>query len=303
MEVINEKNVLITGGTGFIGNYLVNSLKKKANLSVLTVSKEIKDVKNIKVNLRDRNGVIKAARDIDIIFHMGGEVPTPGIRDLPQKNFEVNTIGTLNILEAGRINDVQQIIFSSTMSVFGDPKYLPMDEKHKKNPNTFYGLSKLSAEECCRLYKQLYDVKITILRYSSVYGVGQNPDWVIPTFIKNGLTEKTITIFGRGENSGDFVHVKDVVRANILSVVNKKAYGEDFNIGSGKETSINELADIIRELVNLKIKIKHNHMNEGKTKRFVFDISKARTLIDYNPRYTIDDSLKEMIDNIGDRYE
>ncbi len=301
MDVLNEKNILITGGTGFIGSYLVNSLKKKANLSVLTRGREIQDVKNIKVSLENRKGVIKAARDIDIIFHMGGEVLTPRKRDLPEKNFEVNTIGTLNILEAGRINDIQQIIFSSTMSVFGNPKYLPVDEKHEKNPNTFYGLSKLSAEECCRLYTQLYDMKITILRYSSVYGLGQNPEWVIPLFIKNALTKKTIAIFGSGENSGDFTHVKDIIRANILSMMNKKAYGADFNIGSGKETSINELAEIIKESVNHKIKIKHTHITEGKPKRFVFDISKARTLIDYTPRYVIADSIKELINNFCDR--
>lgn len=280
MDTIKGKNVLITGGTGFIGSNLAKEISSKnANLSIL------------KTRLGNRDELIKETKDIDVIFHLAGEVLAPKKEDLPQKNFEVNTIGTLNILDAGRINDVEQIIFSSTMSIFGNPKYLPVNEKHERNPSTFYGLSKLAAEECCRLYTKLYDMNITILRYSSVYGKGQKPDWVIPIFIKNALNGEAITIFGSGDNTGDFVHVEDIIKANLLATLNKKAYDEDFNIGSGKEKSINELAEIIRKQLNPAIEIRHNHINDEKSRRFVFDISKAKKLMGYSPVHTIADFI------------
>ena len=301
MEKFRDKKILVSGAGGFVGSYLCDSLKERCNLTALVFNKEIRGVKFIFVDITKKDDVLKIKDHYDLIFHVAGLIQKPGNK--PEDYFNVNTIGIANILELCEQNKIKNLILSSTVEVYGKPQYFPVDENHSKIPENYYGMSKLLAEDFCKEYTREHKIDLTILRYSYIQGQGQFKKRVVSVFINNAINGKDIVINGSGKDTYDFVDIHDVVEANLLAAFNKKAKYQVFNIAAGKEMSINELAEIIKELVNPKIKIKHNHMNEGKPKRFVFDISKARTLIDYIPRYTIVDSLKEMIDNIGDRYE
>ncbi len=301
MYMFRDKKILVSGASGFVGSCLCDSLKDRCNLTALVFNKEISGVKSLSVDITKIEDVLKIKDHYDLIFHVAGLVQKP--ENKPEDYFNVNAIGAVNILELCKQNKIKNLILSSTVEVYGKPQYFPMDEDHPKIPRNCYGMSKLLAETFCREYARKHEIDLTILRYSYIQGVGQLKKRVAPVFIDNAIDGRDIVIDGSGKDTYDFVNIHDVVEANLLVAFNKKAKNQEFNIAAGKETSINELAEIIKELVNPNIKIKHNPMNKEKQKRFVFDISKARTLIGYTPRYTIADSLKEIIGNVGDRYE
>jgi UDP-glucose 4-epimerase len=180
------------------------------------------------------------------------------------------------------------------MSVFGKIISLPIDENHPKIPETIYGISKLLGEIFCREYSKLYGINTIILRYSSVYGPGMDNKWVIPTFIRCALEGKPLCI--TDNISGDFIYVKDVININVLVACNELISNEDFNVGTGKETYIEELAYTIKIFFP---DVKICYLKDKKlTKRFVFNISKLKSMLRYTPKYSLIDGLKELIEYI-----
>lgn len=295
LSKLQGKRVLITGGTGFIGSHLVEALKDICNITILSQTKRTSGVTTINVDLRDESAVSKSMSDVDvdIVFHMAGNLRVPG-KDTAQDHLEINAIGTRNILEAYCNKGVEKFIYSSSMLIFGDPVYLPVDERHLRIPLCFYGMSKLLGENYCKEYNRYYGVNTVILRYSHVYGPGQYKGRVCSIFINNALAGEPLRVYGSGETTVDFVYVGDVVNASILAAAKENIAGEDFNIGSGQETSIEDLAQTIREIVP---KASINHVpdkNEG-SKRFVFDISKSHNVLGYRPFYTLKEGLLRQI--------
>lgn len=293
-EKLKDKNILITGGSGFIGSHLVETLKSLCNVTVLSRTKNIEGVESINVDLRDEKGVLKKIRnsDFDIVFHTAGRVKLPGEYNDEKEYFEVNAIGTKNILEVCRRKEIERFIYSSSMAVFGNALYLPVNEEHPKIPESLYGMSKLLGEIYCNEFHRLYGTNTTILRYSAVFGPRQNEKWVIPIFINNALKKEPIQV--RNVSSGDFVYVKDVVTANILAACEKGATGEDFNIGSGIETTVKELAYVVKKIIP-DAKIRCVSAKNEAIKRFVFDISKARNVLGYEPIFSLNNGLMEQI--------
>lgn len=289
------KRVLITGGTGFIGSHLVEALKDICNITILSHTKRISGVATINVDLRDESAVRKSMSDVDvdIVFHMAGNVRVPG-KDTVQDHLEINAIGTKNLLEVCCMKGVEKFMYSSSMSVFGDPVYLPVDERHPKIPFCFYGMSKLLGENYCREYNRYYGINTLILRYSHVYGPGQYEGRVCSIFINNALNGEPLKVYGSGETPCDFVYVRDVVNANILAAAKENIPGEDFNIGSGRETSIEDLAQTIREIIP-EANIIHVPDRNEDLKRFVFDISKSHNVLGYKPFYTLKEGLLRQI--------
>jgi UDP-glucose 4-epimerase len=234
--------------------------------------------------------------DIDLVFHMAGSTISPNHYQDPDF-FSINAIGTKNILELCRQKNVDQMVYSSTMDVFGDQLYTPVDEKHPILPDSNYGLSKWMGEEYCRQYMSAYGICSTILRYSYVYGPGLPPYRVISRFIGNALDNKPLLLHNDGKDVNDYIYVRDVISANTLSVTHRKAKNNDFNIGSGISTSVEELARTVIQLIG-----------KGKTetisgviqpaKNFVFDISKAQKLMNYNPVYSLSKGIKEQINDM-----
>jgi UDP-glucose 4-epimerase len=296
IKKFNGKNVLITGGTGFIGSHLVKALKDFCGATVLAYPDKMEGVKSIIVDLRDEKDVLKKTKglDCDVVFHMAGHMELPGKVDA-EKHLAINAGGTKNILEACRKKDIERFIYSSSMTVFGDALYLPVDEKHPKIPDSFYGMSKLLGEIYCYEYRRFYGINTVILRYSYVFGPKQYEGRVVPIFINNALKKKPLQVKGSGTSSQDFVYIKDVVNANILAACRKGAVGGEFNIGSGKDTTINELAHTVKKIIP-SARIIHSSAKNEVIKRFVFDISKARNVLGYKPNYSLYNGLVEQIE-------
>lgn len=298
LKKIQEKTILITGGTGFIGNHLVQELLHQCNVLVLSRQKKIPHITTINADITDMCGLQDSLKkiDIDLVFHVAGKTNSPNhIKD--PDFFSINTIGTKNILELCQQKNVEQMVYSSTIEVFGDQLYTPIDEKHPKLPNTNYGLSKWIGEEFCRQYLSAYGISSTILRYSYVYGPGLPPYRVISRFIRNALDNKPLLLNNEGKDVNDYIYVGDIVSANILSVTHAKAKNNDFNIGSGTPTSVRELSRTVIQLIG-----------KGETetvsgvilpaKNFVFDVSKAQKLMNYHPVYSLSAGIKEQINEM-----
>ena len=213
----------------------------------------------------------------------------------PQDFFHVNVIGTLNVLEVCRTYGVRDIVYSSTMGVYGrEMKYLPVDEKHPTAPYDFYSLSKLQGEEVCRLYNQAFNLNAIILRYSGVYGL-RKPVGAVVTFFQKALDHEMLEI-SEGI-SWDIVHVWDVVEANIRAYENaENLRSAVFNIGSGEEISTGRLVEKIVALTRSQSVIQEKH-SPSPSFRLYYDISLAKKLLDFTPR-TIEQGLETYLEEL-----
>lgn len=296
LQKIEGENVLITGGTGFIGKHLVNRLKEVCEVYLLSRNKSTfhKNVIIADINNQDtlKNEIKKL--NIQTVFHLAGYVSkSPSVNQVSEF-YQVNSDGTKNMLDICRKLDISRFIYSSSMTVFGKPLFLPIDEGHPKFPFTHYGTSKLLGEVYCNEFQNYYKINTTILRYSSVYGPGQQQNEVIPIFLNNVLNDRLLSLHNNGLDSGDFIFVNDVVSANILAATNKNATNQDFNIGSGTETTIEDLAKIILNLAR-KGKMQYFPKERDIHNKFVFNISKAKKILDFSPRYSLKQGLEEQI--------
>ncbi|MFA4825888.1 MAG: NAD-dependent epimerase/dehydratase family protein [Methanoregula sp.] len=298
LKKIREKTILITGGTGFIGNHLVHELLHSCNVLVISRQKKIPHITTVNADITDISVLQNSLKkiDIDLVFHMAGSTNSPHHTKDPNF-FSINAIGTKNVLELCRQKNIEQMVYSSTMEVFGDPLYTPVDEKHPKLPNTNYGVSKWMGEEYCRQYLSAYGICSTILRYSYVYGPGLPPYRVISRFIKNALDNKPLLLNNEGKDINDYIYVGDIVSANILAVTHAKAKNNNFNIGSGTPTSVVDLANTVIKLIG-KGKTETISGMIQPAKNFVFNISKAQNLMKYNPVYSLSAGIKEQINDI-----
>ena len=255
-----DKNILITGATGFIGSYLCKELTKKGYVvfglassgrtdSIKTLLKE-KNFHFKIINILNFNSISKIIKEkkIDTIFHLAAILPQKNDLENPFSVFNINALGTLNLLGAAYNNKVKKFIYASTMSVYSEPpQYLPVDETHPTNPLTIYGVSKLTGELFCNAYSKAID--ITILRYGGAYGEGQHKHNAVYRFIKQAQNNQPITIYGNGRQTTDFIHISDIVNGTIL-VMEKNKPGT-YNLGSGEETSIKKLAKKIPEVLGV----------------------------------------------------
>jgi UDP-glucose 4-epimerase len=295
---------LVTGGYGFIGNQLVELLSNEFsevrildNLSSVARVVKLPNVHFIKGDIRDAETTFKALKDVDIVFHTAAHIDVVASTREPFVDLENNILGTLSVCEAARKNDVSKIIYSSSAAVYGNADVFPIDEMQPIRPISQYAASKYSGELYLAAYHSLYGIDTISLRYFNVYGPYQRPEnaysGVISKFFYDARSNAQIQIFGDGKQTRDFVYVKDVARANLLAA-KSKATNTAINVGSGVETSINDLAEKIKEILPSDARIVHVTPRVGDGRRSLADISLAKKLINYEPETKLADGLEKL---------
>ncbi len=279
---------IVTGGAGFIGSHVVDKLIDLGHEVVvvdnlLLGKKEFvnKRAKFIKVDIRDLNKLIKVFKDADAVFHLAADPRLQISVEDPILTHDINVNGTLNVLVAASKQKVKKVIFTSSGAVYGDQEVLPVKESFELRPLSPYGLHKVMGEMYCRLFSELYGLETVCLRYFNVFGPrktgsGSYP-LVIPAFLQMRKDGKPMSIVGDGQATRDYVHVNDVAQANILAWESDIKKGEAINIGSGTETSVNQIADYIGgERINIPARI-------GEMKRVRADITLAKNILKWKP--------------------
>jgi nucleoside-diphosphate-sugar epimerase len=302
---MKNKNILVTGGGGFIGSNLVKTLIKDGNnITVLDnfisgYRENLKDlsIKLIEGDIRNIKSVEDAMKGNEIVFHLAASVGNKRSIDFPLIDAEINVIGTLNILETARKFGIKKVVISSSAGIFGELKTIPIKEDHPIEPDSPYGCTKLCEEKLGLSYAKLYDMNVICLRYFNVYGPNQRFDAygnVIPIFVFRMLKNEPITIYGDGEQTRDFVNVNDVVQANIKAAESIGISGA-FNIASGSRVTINKLVELITEDYKSTI-IEHTIERLGDVKHSLADISLAKEKIGYIPKVDLIEGIKEYVE-------
>ena len=293
-------NILVTGGLGFIGSHLADELINEGHdVTIIDSEKHPSykpDCKMIQGDIRDEKEVEAAAKGKDKIFHLAAQVSVAVSVEKPHLTAETNVLGTLNLLKSAVENEVTNFVNISSCAVYGEPDYLPMDEKHPLNPKSPYAASKLAAEDFCRMYHDLHGLNVNSLRLFNVYGPRQQGEYagVIQIFINRLKKKKHPIIFGDGEQTRDFVYVKDVVAATLAA--SRKDGCEAFNIGLGQRQTVNSIAETILKYHNSDLRAEYQPPRPGDPKHTLADISKAEKLLGYSPRYSFDQGLTETLD-------
>ena len=283
---LKGKRILVTGSSGFIGKNLVEELKRH-NAEVVTLTYP----EGKKIDMRDWQK-IKKREDIDMVYHLAAKTYVPFSFENPRETYEVNVLGTLNLLELCRLRDVEKIVFVSSY-VYGQPRYLPIDEEHPVQPTNPYMRSKVFGEELCRAYNIDFGIKCIIFRPFNIYGVGQSRDFLIPSIIAH-LRYGKIELKDP-EPKRDFIYISDIIDAYIKAGEFKGNF-EVFNIGYGKSYSVKEITEKIVQLYGKDVKI--NYKNERRKNEImdtVADIRKAKEKLGWEPSVDIDAGLKSML--------
>jgi UDP-glucose 4-epimerase len=300
---------IVTGGAGFIGSHLCEELVKEGHEVVIIDHLSTGRKENIEHLLKndshatfyqetitDLEFLMKTFQGADGVFHQAAMVSVPASVMHPISNHDINITGTLNVLIAARDTGVKKVVAASSAAIYGNLPGLPKREDDPVDPLSPYALAKLTGEYYGKLFTDLYGLATASLRYFNVYGPRQDPhsDYaaVIPKFIERLSNGDPPLIFGDGEQTRDFVYVKDAVQANIKAM-ESDATGV-FNVASGKETSVNELASILSKLFGFAGKPEYAPERPGDVKRSVADISKAKEAFGFEPAYTLEKGLAEM---------
>jgi len=297
---------LVTGGAGFIGSHLVERLvsefpeiKVLDNLSSGLLENLEPFQKHIDFkqgDVRDLSTLQEVMSGVEVVFHQAALVSVPQSIENPIEAAMINDFGTLNVLEAARHCGAKRVVFASSCAVYGDLPQLPKKEEMDTKPLSPYAASKLHGENYARLYRDLYGLETVCLRYFNVYGPRQDPSspysGVISIFMSKAARGERVTIYGDGEQSRDFIYVADVVQANMLAAQRENISGLTINVGTGKSVTVNSLWKNIAELAGVKGEPARANARPGDIRQSVAEISRANSLLDFEPRYSLEEGLQ-----------
>ncbi len=313
---MNTKKVLVTGAAGFIGFHTATRLLRE-NLDVIALDNlsrgsrrklellEKMGAETLVGDIRDRNLICRVLRDCDAVVHLAALISVEESFEVPDEYVDVNTRGTAVISRCCADNNVDRIVYASTAAVYGEPKELPVKEDHPLDPLSPYGVSKLAGEQILLLIAEKSDTSCIVLRLFNVYGPGQDPgspySGVITRFVVRALKGEPLIVYGDGFQTRDFVYVEDVVEAIMLSL-RKKITGV-FNIGSGKPTSILELAEQIGLVLGRQLRIIHAPPRPGDIRYSYACLDKAREKLGFQPKIQLREGLEKLITSITEKRE
>jgi nucleoside-diphosphate-sugar epimerase len=300
-------NVLVTGGSGFIGrNLSLQLLEENHNVFILTRNRNnipdtLRDCQVIQGNILDKQCLDEISKDVDVIFHQAG-YSTPGMfNENLELAFLTNVIGFLNVLKSASHNSVEKVIFASSSSVYGDLP-VPHSEKMRPTPANLYGVAKLTAEELARYYSERFGLNSIGLRYFSVYGIheqskGKHTNLITKALLAAKNSLKHPVIKGYPNYSRDYVFVLDVVQANLLAMNSKNGFAI-YNVGNGESHTLKEVIQIIGEISGKKIEPTYAPQNKLVQKHTLADINKIKEELRYNSEYDIKRGLRVMWDSL-----
>lgn len=252
------------------------------------------DAELVRDDIRDAEAVERAMVGKDAVFHLAASVGNKKSIDEPIYDASHNVLGTINVLEAMRKHGVGTVVYSSSAGIFGEPQYEPVDEKHPVEPDSPYGATKLCGEKLVLSYMKLYGIKAAALRYFNVYGENQRFDAygnVIPIFASRIARGEPITIFGDGEQTRDFIDVRDVAAANVAAAENPEASGT-FNVGTGSRITINRLVEHLREVTGEPVEAIHGPERPGDVRHATAETTRLRETLGVSPDTDVPGNLK-----------
>lgn len=300
---LTGRTVLVTGGAGFVGSHIARALVDDNEVRVLDdlsagADRNVPDGATLyEGDILDDDLLAEAMTGVDLVFHQAGLVSVPESVERPIESNRVNVAGTLAVLEASRVVDAR-VVIASSVAIYGDPDSVPIAEADPKEPTSPYATDKLAVDHYARVYERLYGLETVSLRYFNVYGPGQSAGeyaGVVSTFLEQAQSGQSLTVEGDGAQTRDFVHVADVVRAN-LAAATTPYVGEAFNVGTGSSVTIHELAELIDSLTGSTAGIVHTDPRPGDVERSRADPSKARRLLGFDSRIDLESGLATLVD-------
>ncbi len=300
--------IIITGGAGFIGSHIAEYWNNKgAEVSVIDslrtgFEKNLNGFENVtlyKNSITEKDAVFEILRNADYVFNLAALVSVPESIEKPYECVDINVNGLLNILEASKKHGIKKVVHSSSAAVYGDDPELPKRVSMRPTPKTPYSITKLDGEYYLKMYTEQFGLNTASLRYFNVYGPRQDPKSqyaaAIPIFVAKAVKNDTITIFGDGEQTRDFINVKDVVRANVMAAQSEKALGV-YNAANGNSITIKNLAEKIIEMTNSKSEIKFAQERPGDIKHSLASIDETVKELGFKPEIDLDAGLKVTVD-------
>ncbi|HEY42410.1 MAG TPA: NAD-dependent epimerase/dehydratase family protein [Anaerolineae bacterium] len=300
-------NFLVTGAAGFLGSYLANRLTREGHqvrglddLSAGDPARLNPEVLFTRGDVTDRPKLWTLLQDVDCVYHLAAKVSVPESVSYPREYNIINVGGTVSVMEAMRDVGVKRVVFTSSGSVYGDQGEQPLTENTPPNPGSPYAVSKLAAEHYVRTIGALWGIETVSLRVFNAYGPGQplpaaHPP-VIPHFLRQTVRGGSLVIYGRGEQTRDFVHVDDVVEAMVAAATAPTVDRLMINIGSGVETSIRDLAQSVLEAVGKTTDWMYMENQDIGPSRMCADINLARAKLGYRPNVGLQEGLERMVE-------
>lgn len=302
--------VLVTGGAGFVGSHLVDRLIQEGFDVVVLDNLSTGSLENIRAHMGKRgfhfvrgdvvirDVVRRVLRDVECVFHLAAIASVDFSMRRPDLVNRVNVAGTINLLEESRRANVKRFLFASSCAVYGEPVKIPVDEEHPTRPLSPYGASKLAAEHYCMVYHKVYGLETVVLRLFNVYGPRQERSpygGVISRFIDRLRRKLPPIIFGDGAQTRDFIHVKDAIEALMLASKAKGRASMMFNIGSGTEVSIRDIAERLIRIFGLKVRPVYAERRANDIRRMCADIRKAKEVLGFEAKIPLDEGLKTCV--------
>lgn len=300
---------MVTGGAGFVGSNIVKALVEQYGADVTVfddlftgtlVHLEGIHHRFVKGSVEDADLLLECIKGMDVVFHLAARNIIVSNKN-PREDLSVNVVGSFNVYDACLKNKVERVVYSSTSSIYGNPSSIPVSEDDRKSFLSFYSASKFSGEVYAKAFYEVFDLPVTIIRYSNVYGYNQAPSnpycGVIGKFIDQALKGEPLRIHGDGEQTRDFTFIDDAVQATIAAAVYEKGIGNIYNIGTGVETSVNRLAELIVEITGSDVAVEHIDKRDiDNIRRRVVNIERTRHDLRYQPLTTLKDGLTKTIE-------